>query len=51
MSPARMEIVIIGLNLFLLIVFLTWRFCGPGRPPCRETLPEPGGAKDAQAPE
>jgi hypothetical protein len=41
MSPATfVESLIIGMNLFLLLVFLAWRFCGPGRPHCRETVPE-----------
>ena len=33
MSPARfVEFLIVGMNLFLFVAFLAWRFLGPGRP-------------------
>ena len=32
MSPAQfVELLIAGLNVALLLIFLAWRFCGPGR--------------------
>jgi hypothetical protein len=33
MSPARfVEFLIVGMNGFMLIAFLAWRFVGPGKP-------------------
>jgi hypothetical protein len=33
MAPAQfVEFLIIGMNLFLLLTFLAWRFLGPGEP-------------------
>ena len=33
MSPARfVEFLIVGMNGFMLVAFLAWRFLGPGKP-------------------
>ena len=32
MNPTQfIELLIVGLNVALLLIFLAWRFCGPGR--------------------
>ena len=47
-SVQLLEYLIVGVNLFLLVVFLAWRFCGPGRPQCREIVQESGATQETE---